>query len=108
MSGTGWRVLTISFFYGTHASNLQGRSVWTEIIKNARSTSRLIHIHVPARLTPKTEEEIRTGEVRRSTGELVKATGEKRLALDLIAGFCYALKHHIRYDLIPFLLAKRN
>ncbi|KAH8828357.1 Bestrophin, RFP-TM, chloride channel-domain-containing protein [Flagelloscypha sp. PMI_526] len=76
-----------------------GRSVWTEIIKNARSTSRLIHIHVPARLTPKTEEEIRTGEVRRSTGELVKAMGEKRLALDLIAGFCYALKHHIRGEL---------
>lgn len=61
---------------------------------------RLIHVHVPVRLSPKTEEEVRTGEVKRPSTEIMKAMGEKRMALDLIAGFCYALKHHIRYVFI--------
>jgi predicted membrane chloride channel (bestrophin family) len=76
-----------------------GRTVWTDIIKNARTMGRLIHVHVPVRLSPKTEDEIRTGEVKRPSTEIMKAMGEKRMALDLIAGFCYALKHHIRGEL---------
>ena len=76
-----------------------GRTIWTDMIKNARTMSRLIHFHVPVRLTPKTAEELQSGEAKRSENELAKATAEKRLALDLVAGFCFAVKHHLRGEL---------
>ncbi|KAH8831446.1 Bestrophin, RFP-TM, chloride channel-domain-containing protein [Flagelloscypha sp. PMI_526] len=76
-----------------------GRSAWMEIIATSRSLGRIIWIHVPARLTPKTEEEIRSGEVKRSRTEIVQAMAEKKMALDLLKGFAYAVKHHMRGEL---------
>jgi len=76
-----------------------GRAAWSDIIKNARTMGRLIWIHVPPRLTPKTAEETASGKVIRSPQELSKAMSEKRMALDLVIGFAVALKHHIRGEL---------
>ncbi|THU85404.1 hypothetical protein K435DRAFT_869300 [Dendrothele bispora CBS 962.96] len=42
------------------------------------------------------DEEEASGQMMRSTAELVKVMAVKRMALDLIEGFAVALKHHIR------------
>ncbi|KAJ3777473.1 UPF0187-domain-containing protein [Lentinula raphanica] len=78
-----------------------GRSVWSDLIRNTRTMGRLVWYHVPPRLTPKTDEEIKSGQLNRSHEELVKVMAEKRLALDLIEGtkFAIAVKHHIRGEL---------
>ncbi|KAH8831303.1 UPF0187-domain-containing protein [Flagelloscypha sp. PMI_526] len=76
-----------------------GRSAWAEIIKTSRTMTRLIHFHVPSRLTPKTAEEIQTGEVRRTRDEKVKAMKEKKMAMDLVEAFAFATKHHLRGEL---------
>ncbi|KAF9479416.1 UPF0187-domain-containing protein [Pholiota conissans] len=76
-----------------------GRTCWSDVIRNSRTLSRLIWFHVPPRLTPKTPEEIASGQVQRSEEELNRVMAEKLMALDLIEGFCVALKHHIRGEL---------
>jgi len=76
-----------------------GRTCWSDIIRNARTLSRLIWFHVPPRLTPKTEDETKSGKLDRSHSELIKVMNEKRMALDLVEGFAVALKHHIRGEL---------
>ncbi|KAJ6482961.1 Bestrophin, RFP-TM, chloride channel-domain-containing protein [Mycena vitilis] len=76
-----------------------GRLAWSDVIKNARTMGRLIWVHVPPRLTPKTAEETASGKVIRSQQELSKAMSEKRMALDLVLGFAVSLKHHIRGEL---------
>lgn len=76
-----------------------GRTAWNQIILTSRTMSRLIHFHVPPRLSPKTAEEIKTGEIRRNRDEKLKAMKEKKLAMDLIQGFAFAVKHHLRGEL---------
>ncbi|ESK92461.1 UPF0187-domain-containing protein [Moniliophthora roreri MCA 2997] len=73
-----------------------GRTAWSDIIKNSRVMARLIWYHVPPCRTPRTPEELQTGKLKRSKGELSKVMAEKRMALDLIEGFAVAVKHHIR------------
>ncbi|KAJ7889751.1 Bestrophin, RFP-TM, chloride channel-domain-containing protein [Mycena leptocephala] len=91
-----------------------GRTAWADVIRNARTTARLIWYHVPVRLTP-------GANVTRSPQELAKVMAEKRMALDLVEAFAVSLKHHLRgevgiyyedlYDLVrplhdvrPFIL----
>jgi hypothetical protein len=57
---------------------------------------RLIWFHVPPRLTPKTLEEIQSGERQRSIEEMNKVMEEKRMALDLIEGFVGYTFFHIQ------------
>ncbi|KAJ3789196.1 UPF0187-domain-containing protein [Lentinula aff. detonsa] len=61
-----------------------GRSVWGDLIRNTRTMGRLVWYHVPPRLTPKTDEEIKSGQLNRRHQELMKVMAEKRMALDLI------------------------
>ncbi|KAJ7636589.1 Bestrophin, RFP-TM, chloride channel-domain-containing protein [Roridomyces roridus] len=68
-----------------------GRTAWADIIRNARTLSRLIWIHVPPRLTPGTSLPSTLPQP-----ELVKCMAEKRMALDLIVAFAISLKHHLR------------
>ncbi|KAL1747971.1 Bestrophin, RFP-TM, chloride channel-domain-containing protein [Schizophyllum fasciatum] len=76
-----------------------GQTCWTEVIRNSRAQSRLIWIHVPLRLTPKTSEETDKAETIRPEEEMLQVMNEKRMALDLIEAFSRALKHHIRGEL---------
>ncbi|KAF9055709.1 Bestrophin, RFP-TM, chloride channel-domain-containing protein [Panaeolus papilionaceus] len=76
-----------------------GRGCWSDVMRNCRSLGRLVWFHVPLRTTPKTPEEIQSGESQRSVEELNKIMTEKRMALDLIEGFAVSLKHHIRGEL---------
>ncbi|KAJ2932541.1 hypothetical protein H1R20_g4565, partial [Candolleomyces eurysporus] len=73
-----------------------GRGYWSDIVRNSRTLSRLIWFHVPARLSPKTPEEVQSGQPQRSAQEVNKVMAEKRMALDLIYGFALAVKHHLR------------
>jgi len=63
-----------------------GRTAWGDVVRNARTLSRLIWFHVPLRLTPKTAEEMASGKVNRPVSELNKVMAEKRMAMDLIEG----------------------
>jgi predicted membrane chloride channel (bestrophin family) len=63
-----------------------GRGYWSDIVRNSRTLSRLIWFHVPARLSPKTPEEVQSGQPQRSAQEVNKVMAEKRMALDLIYG----------------------
>ncbi|KAJ7616740.1 hypothetical protein B0H17DRAFT_1115180 [Mycena rosella] len=74
-----------------------GRTTWADVIRNARTTSRLIWYHVPLRLCPRTADEA-IGALR-TPPEMLKVMAEKRMALDLIEGFAVALKHHLRGEL---------
>ncbi|KAJ7088039.1 UPF0187-domain-containing protein [Mycena belliarum] len=71
-----------------------GRTAWTDVIRNARTTSRLIWYHVPLRLSPRAADE--SIGARRTPAEMLKVMAEKEMALDLIEGFAVALKHHLR------------
>ncbi|KAJ7455462.1 Bestrophin, RFP-TM, chloride channel-domain-containing protein [Mycena latifolia] len=71
-----------------------GRTIWADVIRNARTTARLIWFHVPLRLSPRAPDEA-IG-VRRTPHEMLKVMAEKSLALDLIEGFAVSLKHHLR------------
>ncbi|TFY66915.1 hypothetical protein EVG20_g4168 [Dentipellis fragilis] len=75
-----------------------GRSSWSDIMRNARTFTRLVWFHVPLRLTPRTAEETLDGSVR-SAEEIHKVMKEKRVAIDLTVGFVVALKHHLRSEL---------
>ena len=63
-----------------------GKTAWGDVVRNARTLSRLIWFHVPLRLTPKTAEETASGKVNRPVSELNKIMAEKRMAMDLIEG----------------------
>ncbi|KAG6888353.1 hypothetical protein C0995_009046 [Termitomyces sp. Mi166 len=76
-----------------------GRTCWSDVIRSARTIGRLIWFHVPPRLSPKTPQEIESGKVERSSGEMLQVMNEKRMALDLVEGFAVALKHHVRGEL---------
>ncbi|KAF8161654.1 Bestrophin, RFP-TM, chloride channel-domain-containing protein [Crassisporium funariophilum] len=76
-----------------------GRTCWSDVIRNARTLGRLFWFHVPPRISVKTAEEVKTGQLQRSVQELNKVMAEKRMAVDLIEGFAVALKHHIRGEL---------
>ncbi|KAI5118413.1 hypothetical protein M0805_002865 [Coniferiporia weirii] len=68
-----------------------GRCCWSDLIKNSRTMSRLIWIHVPllTQKGPSSNEAIIVRKIMR----------EKRLALDLIEGFVVATKHHLRGEM---------
>ncbi|KAJ3730987.1 UPF0187-domain-containing protein [Lentinula guzmanii] len=68
-----------------------GRSVWGDLIRNTRTMGRLVWYHVPPRLTPKTDEEIKSGQLNRRHQELMKIHPNARFAI--------AVKHHIRGEL---------
>ncbi|TEB37921.1 UPF0187-domain-containing protein [Coprinellus micaceus] len=73
-----------------------GRGYWSDIVKHSRTISRLIWFHVPLRLSPKTPEEVQSGQSERSVKEMSKVMAEKKMALDLLHGFALAVKHHLR------------
>ncbi|KAA1476924.1 UPF0187-domain-containing protein [Dentipellis sp. KUC8613] len=75
-----------------------GRSSWSDIMRNARTFTRLVWFHVPLRLSPKTAEETLDSSTR-STEEIHKVMKEKRVAIELTVGFVVALKHHLRSEL---------
>ncbi|KAI0057278.1 UPF0187-domain-containing protein [Artomyces pyxidatus] len=75
-----------------------GRSSWSDLMRNARTLTRLIWFHVPLRLTPKTPEET-NNPAPRNVEEIRKIMKEKRAALDLIEGFAVATKHHLRGEM---------
>ncbi|EIM91945.1 UPF0187-domain-containing protein [Stereum hirsutum FP-91666 SS1] len=81
-----------------------GRSAWSDIMRNARTFTRLIWFHVPLRLSPRTDAET-ASEARgerlemRGRKEVGVVMREKRMALDLVDGFVVALKHHLRSEL---------
>ncbi|EPT03024.1 hypothetical protein FOMPIDRAFT_1159620 [Fomitopsis schrenkii] len=69
-----------------------GRNSWSDVIRNLRTLSRLIWVHVPLRLGHKSDDEVPPEERRR-------CMEEKRMALDLALGFAVALKHHLRSEM---------
>ncbi|PVF97039.1 UPF0187-domain-containing protein [Serendipita vermifera] len=71
-----------------------GRTAWSDVIRNTRTLARLIWYHVPARLTPN-RQNVPLEEVER-------ALEEKKIALDLLEGFAFALKHHLRDEPGPY------
>jgi len=74
-----------------------GRTAWSDVVKNTQTLMRFIWFHVPLRLTPKTKEELAKPEAPpRSKEEMERVMTEKRAALDLLEGFAFALKHHLR------------
>lgn len=81
-----------------------GRSAWSDIMRNARTFTRLVWFHVPLRLSPRTDAET-AAEARgerlqmRPRKEVGVVMREKRMALDLVDGFVVALKHHLRSEL---------
>jgi len=69
-------------------------------MRNSRTLGRLVWFHVPPRLTAKTEEEIKTGQLQRSPEEQNKVMAEKRMALDLIEGCVPGLRSLLLLRLI--------
>jgi len=76
-----------------------GRTCWSDIIRDSRTMGRLIWFHVPPLLSAKTPEEIQSGTLNRTKQEMMQVMAEKRLALDLVEAFAFALKHHVRGEL---------
>jgi len=71
-----------------------GRCAWSDIVKNSRTMSRLIWIHVP----PKINEAVDAiGETPRD--EIGQSMREKRIALELIEAFAVSVKHYVRGEL---------
>ncbi|KAH9832621.1 UPF0187-domain-containing protein [Rhodofomes roseus] len=69
-----------------------GRSSWSDVIRNLRTFTRLVWVHVPLRLGPKSDHETPPDERKR-------CMEEKRMALDLALGFAVAVKHHLRSEM---------
>jgi putative membrane protein len=76
--------------------------MWGDIIKNSRLLSRLIWIHLPARIVSGRDATV---------DEIKLSISEKKAALGLIEGFAVAVKHHLRgemgiyhADLYPLLV----
>ncbi|KAF8878943.1 Bestrophin, RFP-TM, chloride channel-domain-containing protein [Infundibulicybe gibba] len=64
-----------------------GRTCWSDVIRNARTTARLIWFHKAAQQTSQQE------------WEEAEEVMEKLAALDLVEAFAVSLKHHIRGEL---------
>ncbi|CAE6437190.1 unnamed protein product, partial [Rhizoctonia solani] len=73
----------------------QGRTFWSDIIKNARTMGRLIWFHVPNSVS-KSPSDLSAAD-RASESEQV--ISEKRMALRLVQGFAVAVKHHLRREM---------
>ncbi|TCD62011.1 hypothetical protein EIP91_007629 [Steccherinum ochraceum] len=82
-----------------------GRTAWSDVMRTSRTLGRLIWFHVPLELYPvdKTSKQDQTGEGEDPLAQnkayarrVKKAMAEKRMALDLVAGYSTALKHHLR------------
>lgn len=71
-----------------------GRTGWSDVIRNTRTLSRLIWYHCPPRLTPE-RRDVPLKDVER-------ALEEKKIALDLLEAFAFALKHHLRDEPGPY------
>lgn len=71
-----------------------GRTGWSDTIRNIRTLSRLIWYHVPARLTPNRQDV--------PLRDIERALEEKKVALDLLEAFAFALKHHVRDEPGPY------
>jgi hypothetical protein len=68
---------------------LAGRTAWSDVVKNTQGLMRLIWFHVPLRLTPKTVDELaKPIAPSRSKEEVEAVMAEKRMALDLLEGYC--------------------
>jgi predicted membrane chloride channel (bestrophin family) len=74
------------YFYLRYERYWLGRGYWSDIVKHSRTVSRLIWFHVPLRLSPKTPEEVQSGQSERSVKEMSKVMAEKKMALDLLYG----------------------
>ncbi|EUC61344.1 bestrophin protein [Rhizoctonia solani AG-3 Rhs1AP] len=70
----------------------QGRTLWSDIIKNARTIGRLVWLHVPNSIS-KSPSDISAKE---RTKESEQVHLEKIRALRLVEGFAVAVKHHLR------------
>ncbi|KAH7337607.1 Bestrophin, RFP-TM, chloride channel-domain-containing protein [Rhizoctonia solani] len=70
----------------------QGRTLWSDMIKNSRTIGRLIWLHVPNSISKSSGD---LSEKEREK-ESKQALLEKREALRLIQGFAVAVKHHLR------------
>ncbi|CAE6462334.1 unnamed protein product [Rhizoctonia solani] len=74
----------------------QGRTLWSDIIKNARTIGRLIWLHVPNSIS-KSPNDLSAKERAK---ESERVLSEKRIALGLVQGydlrFAVAVKHHLR------------
>lgn len=64
--------------------------MWGEVIKNCRTLSRLIWIHIPPKLSATKEPTLE---------DMKLALAEKKAALGLIEGYAVALKHHLRGEM---------
>ncbi|QRV98951.1 bestrophin protein [Ceratobasidium sp. AG-Ba] len=70
----------------------QGRTMWSDLIRNARTISRLIWLHVPNTIS---KPDTKPSEKEKAR-EAKQVVNEKRIALGLVEGFAIALKHHLR------------
>ncbi|KAG8765033.1 hypothetical protein FRC12_007724 [Ceratobasidium sp. 428] len=70
----------------------QGRTMWSDLIKNGRTIGRLIWLHVPNTVS-KPGTELSEKEKEREAEQVVN---EKRTALALVEGYAVAMKHHLR------------
>ena len=71
-----------------------GRTVWSDVVKNIHTLSRLIWFHVPLRLTAKPPEAVAPP---RGKEEVEAVMGEKRMALELLEGYSSAMYHEYHY-----------
>ncbi|EJU00158.1 UPF0187-domain-containing protein [Dacryopinax primogenitus] len=71
-----------------------GRTAWSDVVRNSRTISRLIWYHVPPRLAPPKDADIR---ISMQEAELVLE--EKKIALDLVQAYAISLKHHLRGEM---------
>ncbi|KAG9122316.1 hypothetical protein FRC07_001367, partial [Ceratobasidium sp. 392] len=70
----------------------QGRTMWSDLIKNGRTIGRLIWLHVPNTVS-KSGTTLSEKEKEREAEQVVN---EKRTALGLVEGYAIAVKHHLR------------
>ncbi|CAE6488252.1 unnamed protein product, partial [Rhizoctonia solani] len=70
----------------------QGRTLWSDMIKNSRTMGRLIWLHVPNSIS-KSSGDLSAKERTKESKQMLL---EKREALRLIQGFAVAVKHHLR------------
>ncbi|KIJ57320.1 hypothetical protein M422DRAFT_40790 [Sphaerobolus stellatus SS14] len=70
-----------------------GRCAWSDLMKNSRTMSRLIWIHLPPKITKS------DGDTPPSRQDIGQAMREKRVALELIEAFSVSVKHYLRGEL---------
>ncbi|GJE97567.1 Bestrophin, RFP-TM, chloride channel-domain-containing protein [Phanerochaete sordida] len=80
----------------------QGRSMWTDVIRQSRTFARFIWYHVPLKIENEQnngQEQTKEDKAKAKTEKLKvvqRVMAEKRMALDLIEAFSVAVKHHLR------------